>query len=76
MSLKLSTEVRLLSDISKALADSLDLEMTLTSILRSLDTHLKLRRGTITLLDPGSETINIRVASSPRNWAATRLVRE
>ncbi|MHC4363004.1 MAG: GAF domain-containing protein, partial [Planctomycetota bacterium] len=59
---RLSTEVRLLSDISKALADSLDLEMTLKSILRSLDTHLKLQRGTITLLDPGSETINIRIA--------------
>ncbi|MHC4708789.1 MAG: sigma 54-interacting transcriptional regulator, partial [Planctomycetota bacterium] len=59
---KLSKEVQLLSDISKALADSLNLEMTLKSILRSLDTHLKLQRGTITLLDLGSETINIRIA--------------
>jgi Nif-specific regulatory protein len=62
MKSKLPTEVQLLSDISKALADSLDLEMTLTSILRSLDTHLKLRRGTITLFDQDSETINIKVA--------------
>lgn len=62
MKSKLSTEVRLLSDISKALADSLDLETTLRSLLKSLDTHLKLQRGTITLFDQDSETINIRVA--------------
>ena len=41
MKSKLSVEVQLLSDISKALADSLDLEMTLRSLLKSLDTHLK-----------------------------------
>jgi len=62
MKAKLAKEVRLLSDISKAFAESLDLEATLKSILESLDTHLKLRRGTITLLDPDSETINIRLA--------------
>ncbi|MHC4649153.1 MAG: GAF domain-containing protein [Planctomycetota bacterium] len=59
---KMPREVQLLSDISKAFAESLDLQMTLKSILRSLDTHLKLRRGTITLLDPDSETLNITVA--------------
>jgi Nif-specific regulatory protein len=58
----LAKEVELLSDISKALAESLDLEETLTSILKSFDTHLKLRRGTITLLDPDTETINVRLA--------------
>ena len=62
MKARLAKEVELLSDISKALAESLDLEETLTSILKSLDTHLKLRRGTITLLDPDTETINIRLA--------------
>jgi len=62
MKTKTTTEVRLLSDISKAFAESLDLEETLKSILKSLDTYLKLRRGTITLLDPDTERINIKVA--------------
>jgi len=62
MKSRLAKEVELLSDISKALAESLDLEKTLTSILKSFDTHLKLRRGTITLLDPDTETINVRLA--------------
>jgi len=50
MKAKLTKEVQLLSNISKAFAESLDLEATLKSILKSLDTHLKLQRGTITLL--------------------------
>lgn len=62
MKVKLAKEVGLLSDIAKAFAESLDLEETLRSILRLLDTHLKLRRGTITLLEPESEMITIRVA--------------
>ena len=62
MKVGLAKEVELLSDISKALAESLDLEETLMSILKSFDTHLKLRRGTITLLDPDTETINVRLA--------------
>jgi len=62
MKARLEKEVRLLSDISKAFAESLDLEDTLKSILKSLDTYLKLRRGTITLLDPETETIRIKVA--------------
>ncbi|MFA5553249.1 MAG: nif-specific transcriptional activator NifA [Phycisphaerae bacterium] len=62
MKAKLGREVVLLNDIAKAFAESLDLEKTLKTIFNSLDTHLKLRRGTITLLDPDTETINIRVA--------------
>ena len=62
MKAKLVKESELLGDISKAFAESLDLEETLASILRSLDTHLKLRRGTIALLDPETEMINTRVA--------------
>lgn len=62
MKTKLTKEVQLLSDISKVLAESLDLESTLKSILKSFDTHLKLRRGTITLLDPDTEMINVIVA--------------
>lgn len=55
-------EVQLLSEVAQALAESLRLEETLMRILQSLDTHLKLQRGTITLLDPDTETINIKVA--------------
>ncbi|MHC4207170.1 MAG: GAF domain-containing protein, partial [Planctomycetota bacterium] len=62
MKARLAKEVELLSDISKSFAESLDLEETLKSILKSLDTHLKLRRGMITLLDSDTETINIRIA--------------
>ncbi len=62
MKAKFAVEVQLLSDIAKALAESLHLEETLKSILQSLDTHLKWQRGTITLLDPETETIHIKVA--------------
>ena len=62
MKVKLTGEIQLLSDISEAFAESLDLEATLKSILKLFDTHLKLRRGTITLLDPDTEMIHVRVA--------------
>ncbi len=62
MKTKSSAEVELLSDVAKAFAESLDLEETLKSILKSLDTYLRLRRGTITLLDSQTETLRIRVA--------------
>jgi Nif-specific regulatory protein len=62
MKAKFAAEVQLLSDIAKAFAESLHLEETLKSILKLLDTHLRLQRGTITLLDPDTETINIKVA--------------
>jgi len=55
MKAKPAGEIELLSEISQALAESLDLHKTLTSILKSLETHLNLRRGTVTLLDPGEQ---------------------
>lgn len=55
-------EVQLLGDIAKVLADSLDLNTTLESILYSLESHLELQRGTIALLDPSDEIIYIKVA--------------
>jgi len=64
---KPARKVEILSDISKALAESLDLEETLRSILKLIDTRLKLRRGTITLLDQDTETINIRIARGLSN---------
>jgi Nif-specific regulatory protein len=62
MKAKLARQVELLSDVSKAFADSLDLEDTLKSIFNSLDKHLHLSRGTITLLDSETEMIKITVA--------------
>ncbi|MGH2271974.1 sigma 54-interacting transcriptional regulator [Anaerohalosphaeraceae bacterium U12dextr] len=62
MTNKLGREVDLLADIAKAFAMSLNLEVTLESILKSLDSFLKLERGLITLLDPLSEMIDIKVA--------------
>jgi Nif-specific regulatory protein len=62
MKTKLTKEVQLLNDIAKGLAESLDLRHTLRYTLKSLDTHLKLQRGTITLLNPDTETINIEIA--------------
>jgi len=59
---KHAAEVQLLSDVAQAFAESLDLEQTLKNILKSLDTHLKLRRGTITLLNSETETLDIKVA--------------
>ena len=62
MKTNLATEVQLLSDVAKAFAESLDLEETLQKILKSLDTHLKLRRGMISLYEPESEAIHLKVA--------------
>jgi Nif-specific regulatory protein len=62
MKAQTAVEVQLLSDVAKAFAESLDLEATLQSILKSLDTHLKLQRGTVTLYNPETETIEIKVA--------------
>ncbi|MHC4118631.1 MAG: sigma 54-interacting transcriptional regulator [Planctomycetota bacterium] len=73
MKAKLAREAELLGDISKAFAESLDLEQTLASILKSLDTHLKLRRGTIALLDPDTETINVRVAHGLSKRSASQV---
>ncbi|MHC5191974.1 MAG: hypothetical protein ACYSOP_07315, partial [Planctomycetota bacterium] len=62
MAKKLAKEVEILADVAKGFAESLDLEATLESILHALETHVKLERGAITLLDSESETISIKVA--------------
>jgi Nif-specific regulatory protein len=62
MKLKVENEVQLLGAMAQVFAESLNLEITLESALKLLETHLKLRRGTITLLDLETETIAIRVA--------------
>ena len=62
MAKKLAKEVEILADVAKAFAESLNLEATLESILHALETHVKLERGAIALLDPETETIAIKVA--------------
>ncbi|MCF7956388.1 MAG: sigma 54-interacting transcriptional regulator [Phycisphaerae bacterium] len=62
MAKKLTRDIEVLGDMARAFTDSLNLEDTLNSILKTLDTHLKLQRGTITLFDPQSETIKTEVA--------------
>ena len=59
---RLNTDIEVLSEVAKALSESLDLEVALNSTLHWLDTHLDLQRGTITLLDQDTEKINIEVA--------------
>ena len=54
--------MQVLGDMARAFTESLNLEDTLNSILKTLDTHLKLQRGTITLFDPQSEMIKTEVA--------------
>ena len=54
--------MEVLGDTARAFTESLSLEDTLNSILKTLDTHLSLQRGTITLFDPQSETIKTEVA--------------
>ncbi len=62
MAKKLARDVELLADMAKAFAESLNLEATLESILKALETHVSLERGAITLLDAETEMITIKVA--------------
>lgn len=55
--------VKALVEVSAALAASLDLEKTLDSILMVLADSLEMQRGTITLVDPGTNELRIEVAS-------------
>jgi Nif-specific regulatory protein len=59
---KVEKEVQLLGAMAQVFSESLDLGSTLESALKLLETYLKLHRGTITLLDPETETITIKVA--------------
>jgi len=62
MTKSITRDVEVLSDVARAFTDSLHLKNTLESLLKTLDTHLKLQRGTITLLNPDTEMIDIQVA--------------
>jgi Nif-specific regulatory protein len=55
-------EVTLLYEISKALNEHLDLKKSLYQVLDILSNSMKMVRGTITILDPLRNEINIEVA--------------
>jgi Nif-specific regulatory protein len=55
-------KVRILIEISEALASALDLEKALNSILKVLSDSLEMQRGTITLVDPRTNELHIEVA--------------
>lgn len=54
--------VKVLVDISNALASSLDIEKTLNASLNILTDQLEMQRGTITLVDPATNELHIEVA--------------
>jgi len=53
-------ELTTLNEISSALNSSLDLEVTLRTILQVLHKHLGMERGTITLIDPDGAGVRIK----------------
>ena len=55
-------KVRVLAEISNALASSLEMEKTLNSILKVLSDALEMKRGTVTLVDHPTTELRIEVA--------------
>ena len=55
-------ELEALTEISKAISSSLDLNAVIQNILNILHQHLGMERGTITLLDPETKELSIEVA--------------
>ncbi len=53
-------ELSTLNEISGALNSSLDLEVTLRTILKVLHKHMGMERGTITLIDPDGAGVSIK----------------
>jgi len=55
-------QIALLYEVTRSLTSSLNLKENLESILELLNKLMKMNRGTITLLDPTTETLTIEVA--------------
>lgn len=53
-------ELSTLNEVASALSSSLDFEVTLRTILKILHKRMKMERGTITLIDPQEESVNIK----------------
>jgi Nif-specific regulatory protein len=56
------TQLELLYEITKAITDSLDLKKSLSDVLQKLNEQMGMMRGTITLVDPDTETVRIEHA--------------
>lgn len=55
-------KVKALTEISKALSSSLNMEEVLSAILKVISDELEMQRGTITLVDPKTNELRIEVA--------------
>jgi len=55
-------KVKILLEVAEALSSSLDLEKSLGLILRVFADSLEMKRGTITLVEPGTNELKIEVA--------------
>jgi Nif-specific regulatory protein len=55
-------QLELLSEVNKAITDSLDLRKSLSEVLQLLNERMGMMRATITLFDPTTETIRIEHA--------------
>jgi Nif-specific regulatory protein len=55
-------ELTTLYEIAKLASSSLDLDSTLHSILHTLSVFLEMKRGTLTLLDPATGTLQVRAS--------------
>jgi len=55
-------QLELLYEITKAITDSLDLKKSLSDVLQKLNEKMDMRRATITIVDPTTETIAIEFA--------------
>ncbi|NNF98262.1 MAG: sigma 54-interacting transcriptional regulator [Desulfobacteraceae bacterium] len=66
-------EVTLLYDISKALQAHLDLKKSLYTVLDLLSNSLNMVRGTVFILNPVTDEINIEVAHSLSKWTMAQV---
>ena len=71
--MKKTEEVSLLYEISEALNEHIDLKKSLYKVLEILSNTLGMVRGTITILNPLSNEINIEVAHGLSNTAMERV---
>ena len=55
-------QLEILFEIARIITSSLDIQLILENILKLLNTHLEMNRGTITLYDSDTESIKINIA--------------
>ncbi len=55
-------ELTTLYEVAKLASSSLDLDSTLNSILHALSVYMEMKRGTLTLLDSSTDTLQVRAS--------------